>query len=114
MLEKALLIKWFIALEIQSAKDITMNNLVFCNIMKSKFPDILTTPFIFISPTSGKVFSKAKPGCRGESSTNTFPIFWTFPREASIPIIKGFIKLDLILLRTSDKLIEWTGYSKEN
>ena len=81
--------------------------------MKSKFPDILTTPFIFISPTSGKVFSKAKPGCRGESSTNTFPIFWTFPREASIPIIKGFIKLDLILLRTSDKLIEWTGYSKE-
>ena len=28
----------------------------------AKFPDILTTPFIFISPTSGKALSKAKPG----------------------------------------------------
>ena len=108
-----MLTKRSIALEIQSAKDITINSLVFCNIIKSKFPDMLTTPFIFISPTSGKFFSNAKPGCRGESSTNTFPIFWTFPREASIPIIKGFIKLDLILFRTSAKLIEWTGYSNE-
>ena len=91
----------------------TTNNLVFCNIIKSKLPDILTTPFIFISPTSGRSLSKAKPGWRGESSINTFPIFWTLPREASIPIIKGFIKLDLILFKTSDKLIEWTGYSKE-
>ena len=48
----------------------TTNNLVFCNIMKSKLPDILTTPFILISPTSGKSLSKAKPGRRGESSTN--------------------------------------------
>ena len=91
----------------------TTNNLVFCNIIKSKFPDILTTPFIFISPTSGKSLSKAKPGWSGESSINTLPIFWTLPREASIPIIKGFIKLVLILFKTSARFIECTGYSRE-
>ena len=57
--------------------------------------------------------SNAKPGCNGRSSINILPICCTLPREASIPIIKGFLKLESILFKTSTKLTEWTGYSKE-
>ena len=32
-------------------------------------------------------------------------MFWTLPRDESIPIIKGFIKLDLILFNTNHPVL---------
>ena len=49
-----------IPLVIQSANDITVNNLVFWRTINSKLPDILTTPVILRSPTEGKSLLSAK------------------------------------------------------
>ena len=76
-----------IPLVIQSANDITVNNLVFWRTINSKLPDILTTPVILRSPTEGKSLLSAKPGLRGFYSINILPTFWTFPKEESIAII---------------------------
>ena len=85
-------VKWYIPLDIESAKFITVLSRVFCKTKYSKLPEILTIPVIFISPIGGRSLFKASPGSKGPFFINILPMLVYDPKQESIAIIYGFKK----------------------